>query len=149
MKYYIATSTTNAASHRTVRDALKQFGHEITYDWTVHGSVRETSKERLQEVAHAEFEGILQADFVLVLLPGGKGTHAELGFSIASEKQVFVHSQDPLAFELGPQVCAFYHHRDVIRLTCPIEDVSEQVHELLDSPDEGTLPILFPFQLPN
>lgn len=148
MKYYIATSTANKASHRAVRDGLKQLGHEITYDWTVHGSVRETSKERLQEVAQAEFEGIQQADFVLVLLPGGKGTHAELGFSIACEKQVIVHSEDPLAFELGPQVCAFYHHRDVKRLVCPMEDVAEEAHGLLDAPDEGGLPVLFPFQLP-
>lgn len=134
MKYYIATSTTRAAFHNKVRDELKRFGHEITYDWTVHGSVRETSKARLQEVAHLEFEGILRADFVVVLLPGGKGTHAELGFSLAGKKQVFIHSEDPMAFELGPQVCAFYHHRDVQRLQGPIENVAQLVHAHLLAP---------------
>ncbi|MFI5334478.1 MAG: nucleoside 2-deoxyribosyltransferase [Chlamydiales bacterium] len=135
MKYYIATSTSRTSSHNAVRDLLKLLGHEITYDWTVHGSVRETSKARLQEVAHAEFEGILRADFVVVLLPGGKGTHAELGFSLASKKQVFIHSEDPMAFELGPEVCAFYHHRDAVRLLGPITDLAHTVHSLLALPE--------------
>jgi hypothetical protein len=78
MKYYIATSLERAAFHNLVREDLKKFRCEVTYDWTTHGSVKNTSKARLQEVAHAEFQGILESDFVLVLLPGGKGTHAEL-----------------------------------------------------------------------
>ena len=125
MKYYIATSTTRSPSHNLVRDQLKNFGHEITYDWTTHGSVRETSQARLKEVAHAEFQGILEADFVLVLLPGGKGTHVELGFSVASKRRVFIHSEDPAVFETGPEVCAFYHHSEVTRLSGPIELVAQ------------------------
>lgn len=127
MKYYIATSTARMPFHNLVRDGLKQFGHEITYDWTAHGSVRETNQTRLQEVAHAEFQAILDADFVLILLPGGKGTHAELGFSIASKKKVFIHCEDPAVFEPGPEVCAFYHHASVIRLTGPTETVVQQL----------------------
>ncbi len=123
MKYYIATSTARAAAHNQVRDALNELGHEITYDWTSHGSVRETSQARLQEVAHAEFQAILDADFVVVLLPGGKGTHAELGFAIAAKKGVFIHSEDPAVFEPGSEVCAFYHHADVTRLICPLDRV--------------------------
>ena len=136
MKYYIATSTSRVPFHNQVRDLLKEFGHEITYDWTTHGSVRETSLSRLQQVAHAELEGILNSDFVLVLLPGGKGTHTELGFSIASKKRVFIHSEDPSVFEIGPQVCAFYHHADVVRLSCPIKDLVQKIQFLI-SPCSG------------
>lgn len=133
MKYYIATSTARMPFHNLVREALAKFGHKITYDWTAHGSVRETNAARLQEVAHAEFEGILEADFVVVLLPGGKGTHAELGFSLGVKKRVFIHSENPADFEPGPQVCAFYHHADVIRLVCPIEQLAGLVTENLTS----------------
>lgn len=133
MKYYIATSTSRIPFHNQLRDRLKKFGHEITYDWTTHGSVRHTSTERLKEVAHAEFAGILEADFVVVLLPGGKGTHAELGFSLAHKKPVFIHSEDPSMFEIGPEVCAFYHHADALRLTGPIETIGKRVHSLLHS----------------
>lgn len=131
MKYYIATSLERAGVHNLVRDELKKLGCEITYDWTRHGSVKNTSRARLQEVAHAEFQGIVESDFVLVLLPGGKGTHAELGFALGYKKRVFIHSEDPMAFEVGPQTCAFYHHGDVVRLSCPIGEVVRSLQPFL------------------
>jgi hypothetical protein len=69
---------TSPVTHNSVRDALKNRGHEISYDWTLHGSVKSVSKERLREVASLELDGISEADFVVVLLPGGNGTHSLL-----------------------------------------------------------------------
>ncbi len=134
MKFYIATSLSRVNAHQKVRDALNNLGHEISYDWTLHGSVKSTSKERLQEVASLDLNGISEADFVAVLLPGGNGTHLELGFSIAKGKKFFLHSEDPLIFELGPQTNAFYHHPDVIRLQCPLIEVGTRIHSLLQLP---------------
>ena len=128
MNYYIATSILRAKEHNLVRDSLKKLGHVLTYDWTVHGSVKLESKERLQEVAVSECRGLVEADVVVVLLPGGGGTHFELGFSIASGKKVFLHSEDPLLFELGAQTNAFYHHPELIRLTMPLADVGFAVN---------------------
>ncbi|MCB1119324.1 MAG: hypothetical protein KDK65_05130 [Chlamydiia bacterium] len=124
MKYYIATSLSRALSHNSVRDGLQTLGHELAYDWTSHGSVKEVSKERLSSVATAELNGVAAAEFVVVLLPGGFGTHIELGFALALGKQVFLHSEDPAHFELGPQTNAFYHHPEVNRLCCPLADVA-------------------------
>lgn len=124
MKYYIATTLSRAPQHNVVRDELGKLGYELTYDWTTHGSVKHVSTERLQEVAENERRGILAADFVVVLLPGGKGTHVELGLSIASRKRVFIHSEDPKVFEVGPEVCAFYHYPEVVRIVCPIFEAS-------------------------
>jgi hypothetical protein len=131
MKYYIATSLSRTTAHHAVRDSLKVLGHEISYDWTVHGSVKSVSKERLQEVATLELEGVSEADFVVVLLPGGKGTHLELGFALAKGKLVFLHSEEPLLFELGPQTNAFYHHPSITHLLCPLNDVGATLHSLL------------------
>ncbi len=132
MKFYIATSLSRVTAHQAVRNALRTQGHEISYDWTLHGSVKSVSKERLQEVATLELNGISEADFVVVLLPGGHGTHLELGFAIAKEKKVFLHSEDSLLFELGPQTNAFYHHPDVTCLHCPLSNVGATVHSLLN-----------------
>ncbi len=131
MKYYIATSLSRMGDHNLVRDAFSALGYEISYDWTSHGSVKSTSKERLQQVAINDLKGVSGADFVLVLLPGGHGTHLELGYSIASGKRVFLHSEDPLLFEPGPQTNTFYHHPEVIRLSCPLADLAEVVHGAL------------------
>jgi len=134
MKYYIATSLSRASDYRVVRDSLEIYGHEISYDWTLHGSVKSVSKERLSEVASLELAGVSAADFVIVLLPGGYGTHLELGFAIAKGKKVFLHSEDPLLFELGPQTNAFYHHSDVTRFLCPLTAIGATVNSLLTQP---------------
>lgn len=134
MKFYIATSLSRMSAHQTVRDSLKRFGHEISYDWTLHGSVKSVSKERLREVASLELNGVSEADFVVVLLPGGHGTHLELGFAIAKEKKVFLHSEDPIIFELGPQTNAFYHHPDIIRLQCSLADVGSALQSYIAQP---------------
>jgi len=94
--------------------------------------VKSVSKERLQDVASLELNGLLEADFVVVLLPGGNGTHLELGFALAKGKKIFLHAEDPSFFELGPQTNAFYHHSDIIRLHCPLVDVGAKVHALLE-----------------
>ena len=134
MKFYIATSLSRMAAHNAVRDALKMLGHEISYDWTLHGSVKSVSKERLREVALLELGGVSGADWVIVLLPGGKGTHLELGFAIASCKKVFLHSEDATVFELGPQTNAFYHHPDVTLLCCPLPEIAASIHGLSLAP---------------
>lgn len=133
MKFYIATSLLRASDHHLVRDSLTNLGHEISYDWTLHGSVKSTSKERLCEVALLELGAVAAADFVVVLLPGGGGTHLELGYAIAKGKKVFLHTEDPKLFELGPQTNAFYHHPDLARLSSPLADVGKTVHSLLEA----------------
>lgn len=127
------------ADHRLVRDGLKKFGHEIAYDWTVQGSLKSISKERLQEVALLELNGISISEFVVVLLPGGKGTHLELGFAIAKGKKVFLHTEDATLFDLGPQTNAFYHHPGLILLSCPLADIAAAVHSLLFQEQDAAL----------
>jgi len=125
MKYYIATSLSNAKAHNYVQDLLNQGGHELIYDWTVHGSVKSEGAKRLEEVALLELNAIEEADFVVVLLPGGKGTHVELGFSIASGKQVFLHSNDASVFEGSEKTCAFYFHPTIHRSTVPLDQMAQ------------------------
>lgn len=57
-----------------------------------------------------------------------------LGFAIAKEKKVFLHSEDPEIFELGPKTNAFYHHPDIIRLQCPLSDVGAALQSFLAEP---------------
>ena len=86
----------------------------ITYDWTAHGSVWKDGADRIRKVAQAEMQGVLDADYVVVLLPGGRGTHTELGMALADGKPVILYGTDD-DFS-GPKTCAFYHHPLVRRL---------------------------------
>lgn len=83
MKFYIATTLDNWCVHNLVRDILSKQGHEITYDWTIHGPAWPKGLDFVREIALNECSGVLHADFVVVLLPAGRGTHVELGMAIA------------------------------------------------------------------
>jgi nucleoside 2-deoxyribosyltransferase len=134
MKYYIATKLERHLEHNAVRDAMRALGHQLTYDWTVHGSVWRAGVETIRKVAVLERRGVLDADVVIVLLPGGRGTHAELGMALAAEKPVLLCSSDPALFGATPETCAFYHHRLCEQIVAAPEDLaraaSERAHDL-------------------
>lgn len=106
VKFYIATRLENAGQAREVAEALKAAGHLHTYDWTVHGSVQ---LERLEEVSMLEAKGVMDADIVIALLPGGRGTHVEIGIGLGASKPVLLCAEQEDTFT-GPDVCAFYRH---------------------------------------
>jgi hypothetical protein len=118
VRFYIASKLENAAAVRALASRLVSFGWTWTYDWTAHGSVQDSGPERIREVAVAEAVGVTSADLVIVLLPGGRGTHAELGIAIghwlakcSPEVAIFgtLTDGDPNGRE-----CAFYRHDAVI-----------------------------------
>lgn len=112
MRVYVATKLERAEVARTVIEAFRARGHEVTYDWTTHGSVWREGPDRIREVSRAEVKGVTSADVVIVCLPGGRGTHAELGIAIGfGVPVILVSAEDPMT---GPDTCAFYHH-DAIR----------------------------------
>jgi len=111
MKYYVATRLENYEAHNQVRDLLNDLGHELTYDWSQHGPVWQAGIPRMREVCLLELGAIRAADFVVGLLPGGRGTHVELGYALALSKPVFLHStRGEEHFTSHPESCAFYHH---------------------------------------
>lgn len=108
MKFYIATGFENKVEHNRVRDLLIEGGHEITYDWTVmEAGVTEFPIQRA--IAKAEIQGVIDADFLIVLLPGKFGTHAELGAALALDKPVI------LCGEMVGE-CIFHAHPHVMRI---------------------------------
>lgn len=132
-KYYIATRIERAKDHNVVRDILAQYGHDITYDWTTHGSIKRTSVERLNDVGHRMIDAILEADFVVVLLPGGRGTHTEFGAALAAGKKVIVHCEDEEVFLPSDKTNAFYHHQLITKLVCPFGEIKNYLDPLDDT----------------
>ena len=131
VRYYIATKLENHAAHNELRDWLADRGHQITYDWTTHGPVWRDGNERIAEVAGFEARGVVTADLVVVLLPGGRGTHAELGIAIGAGVPVLLVPSERGQIE-GEGVCAFYRHpmvtiaahQDLARLALEIATIA-------------------------
>jgi len=119
MRFYIATTLKNSAQAMKLAGILQAAGHEPTYSWWEHGSVQAEGLERIAQVAGLEADGVRGADLVIVLLPGGRGTHTELGIAIGSRKPIFL-LEDPtfgLLDRSYGDTCAFYYHPCVQRYT--------------------------------
>ncbi len=117
MKVYIATRLESVQKYAEVRAALNDIGVSITYDWTSHGPVWRSGENRIRQVSLNETEGVQIAGAVIVILPGGRGTHCELGMAIAFGRQIFILAENPKEQEMQgatPETCAFYHHPAVI-----------------------------------
>lgn len=128
MKFYIATGLENANNHNLVRDALVELGHEITYDWTTHGAMWMHGPVVMEETAKKELQGVYDADFVVVILPGGRGTHVELGAAIMCNKRLFIFAQDDAAFEPAPGVCVFHFCPGIERITGDLSVLAPYLH---------------------
>lgn len=83
MKIYVASGLENREQVKRIMGRLREMGHEITYDWTEHGSVQ-GEPEKYCPTAMSEAQGVAAADVVVGIIPGGRGTHFELGIAWAN-----------------------------------------------------------------
>ena len=111
MKFYIASSLGNAEAVKKIASYLVSRGWEQTYDWTEHGPVK--NLEDLEMVSTGELQGVTGCDVFFLLLPGRRGSHAELGAALASRKPVIILSPEQDFFYEGGLTCSFYHHPGV------------------------------------
>jgi len=106
MKIYVATGLEYADRAKIVQSVLRDDGHEITYDWTVHGSVQDAGPEHIAEVARLEAAGVRAADLLIAILPGGCGTHVEIGLALGRGIPVILMRHIDEVEKLP--TCAFY-----------------------------------------
>lgn len=107
--FYISSRLENHELVRKIRDELTAEGHTITHDWTILGPVR-GDVEKIAAVAREEVEGVAKADVFIMLLPGGRGAHVELGIALAHRKSILIWSPDAKLLGSGQETSAFYHH---------------------------------------
>ena len=132
MKYYVASGVSNAEKVNQAAAALNAAGHQRTYDWTGHGDVSKADPAFKRHVAASESMGVLEAELVVLLLPGRFGTHAELGMALATagNKRILLWSETPAPFDGTEGFCVFYHHPAVERVVCPFEELLETLSRI-------------------
>jgi nucleoside 2-deoxyribosyltransferase len=119
-RFYLATRKDRSKQAQPLLEALKADGWERTFTWTPQD---EGNTEGYGEVAQKELAGVSEADVLIVLLPGGYGTHVEIGAALALGKQVILHSPDHKTLET-PYPCIFHHHPKVKILISATPDVA-------------------------
>ena len=127
MKFYIASKLENYDQVRYLANKLKSAGWTHTYDWTIHGSVKEKDIDTLKDVGQKEFNGVREADIVIVLTPQGRGTHTEFGMAIALGKKIFLCHTDSAYFLCDDNTSAFYWLPNVIRLIGNTDSIAREI----------------------
>ncbi|MEA5059561.1 MAG: hypothetical protein VB049_05955 [Candidatus Pelethousia sp.] len=133
MRFYVASGLENRELAKTMISFIQARGHLPVYDWTVHGDVRGQGEARLMDVAAQEYGAVREAEFVFIMLPGGCGTHTELGIALGSHanKRIVLWSATGREFQDGPNTCVFYHHRAVERIVCPFEELMQRLNGMV------------------
>ena len=132
MRFYIASNLENNEQVQKLAGILKKLGWEHTYDWTVHGSVKETDAETLKSIGQKELDGVKSADIVIVLTPQGRGTHVELGIAVALNKSVYIYHRDDTYFKCDDNTSAFYWLPNVQHFTGSMEELVKKLSRCTD-----------------
>ncbi|UYZ24063.1 nucleoside 2-deoxyribosyltransferase [Mesobacillus jeotgali] len=128
-KFYVASSFRNIDAVNYVTKQLVNKGYVHTYDWTKNAQAREdktSTFEDLIEIGQNEKNAVLESDFIVVLLPGGKGTHIELGIALGLEKKIFLYSPDG-AINHFETTITFYHLPEVEKCYRTLDELIEKI----------------------
>ncbi|WP_201714024.1 nucleoside 2-deoxyribosyltransferase [Rossellomorea arthrocnemi] len=124
MKFYIASSFKNKDLVRYVSERLKQSSFTHTYDWTKNE--RASTVEELQHIGQNEKDAIIDSNMVIIILPGGKGSHVELGIALALRKRVILYSPNDEVHDFA-NTTTFYHLPEVEKYSGSIDSLLEYV----------------------
>jgi nucleoside 2-deoxyribosyltransferase len=125
-RFYLATKKDRAKQADEISEALTARGWERTLTWSdrIHAS-----SESHAELAKAELEAVRQADVLIVMLPGGYGTHVEIGAALALGKPVILHTPDQKTLE-APYPCVFHYHPNIKILVSEVLNLDDLVSYL-------------------
>jgi nucleoside 2-deoxyribosyltransferase len=126
-KFYVASSFRNIDAVRYVTGKLAGSGYVHTYDWTMNEKATGSlTLDDLKTIGEHEKKAVMESDFIVVLLPGGKGTHIELGIAIGRGKRIFLYSQDR-EIDNVETASTFYHLPEVEKCYGTLDDLLEKI----------------------
>jgi hypothetical protein len=127
--FYVAGTISKPEGPLELISRLEAAGLTCTYNWAAHGKIY-GQPEKYAAIAQAEIQGAAEADLLILLLPAGRGSHAELGASLSNGKKVLIVLPPDLSMHLvkgeGTDTTSgyfslFYHHPAVRVLSGDID----------------------------
>lgn len=128
-KFYIGSSLNNSKIVEEYTALLEEKGWKQTYNWleNIHNDI---SKKELKSYAKEEFEGIKEADVVIIYLPAGRGAHIELGLALGLDKNIFLCANNKSEFNVFKTV-SFYELPEIKKLVgTPQENALEIIEQI-------------------
>lgn len=141
-KFYVASSFKNIDKVRYVSEKLRNKGYIQTYDWTKNK--RATTLENLKTIGQYEKQAVIEADFIVVLLPAGKGSHIEFGIALGQGKRIFLYSLS----EEVETASTFYHLPEVEICTGTIDDLITLITGQSTNQSDSKINVFTPIKKP-
>ena len=121
MKFFVSGKVGVEGGVREAIKALKDAGHEITFDWTTIDHLRPYDKnaEASREAAIRESRGVEDAD-MLIILPHdrGVGMYVELGIAIGSGI--------PIRVVTGVESRTMFFHHPLVKKVDSLEEILKE-----------------------
>lgn len=97
MKAYVATGLANHREANDLEKKLIKMGIDITFSWSSEyvkykDNPEYHTAESRSEIAEREYLGVSAADILILLCPGGRGTHTEFGIAYSQGKDILVYA---------------------------------------------------------
>lgn len=124
IKFYVAGSFRNKNSVNQIIETLEQKGLENTYNWTLN--VKAEKEDDLRSIGQSEVEAVKNSDILIAILPGGKGTHIEIGIAIGNDKSVLLLSENEEVFKVD-NAATFYFLENIYRKPLILDKVYSEV----------------------
>jgi nucleoside 2-deoxyribosyltransferase len=125
-RFYLATRRDRADEANAISAALHSHGWERTLTWSAQEGVGPAAHS---ELAQAELRAVAVADVLIVMLPGGYGTHVEIGAALALGKPVILHAANRKVLET-PYPCVFHYHPGIKLLVSESLSIDELLSQL-------------------
>ena len=125
-RVYVASKFENTDAVRALQTQLREWGYEITHDWTHEDLAAAQDVDLALRCAIADVEGVETADaLVLIMHPNMKGAWVEFGIAVALFIPIIVVGRSP-RFE-----CIFERLPGVFHVDSPSEvlGVLEQIND--------------------
>lgn len=128
MKYYIASSFANKEIVNQTIKSLNNLGFNNTYNWTLNEKA--DNKLKLKNIGIEELNAVKDADILITILPGGKGTHIEMGIALCCNKPVIIayFNEELISIENS---ATFYHLDNVKHILVTEENIVDELVKAL------------------
>lgn len=128
MKYYIASSIANKEIVNLTIKSLNNLGFINTYNWTLNEKA--DNKLKLKNIGIEELNAVKDADILIAILPGGKGTHIEMGIAIGFNKPVLIAYFNKELISVDNSA-TFYHLDNVKHILVTEENIVDKLVKTL------------------
>lgn len=87
MKVYIASKLENASKVHLIQQLLREKGYTFPHDWA---SLYLGGNDKADDLADQQIAAVTNSDAVVLLLPGGRGSHVEFGAALGAGRPTAV-----------------------------------------------------------